>query len=183
MVCDADLLGPMAMLFAWASNRQIADEACEIFYQRNVFLVHCEDIPTFLGARIHKMLSVDVSSFMHKQVPKCVRSFDTKEWVTHVDVVIERDNADYSRYLAYQLRYLLECPRLQKLTIKAGCTTVMSWEKEWTGVLNELHLKIGKGLKVIYTKSSFFPQMIADPGALFPDTSSEQGGGDGDVGA
>lgn len=37
-VCDPDLLGPMVMLFAWAKN---ADEACEIFYQRNT-LVHCE---------------------------------------------------------------------------------------------------------------------------------------------
>lgn len=75
-VCDPDLLGPMAMLFAWAKN---ADEVCEIFYQRNTFLVHCEGLPTFLGTKTHRMLSIDVSRFMHKQKPICIRSFDTKE--------------------------------------------------------------------------------------------------------
>lgn len=152
MVCDPDLLGAMAMLFAWASNRQIADEACEIFYQRNTVLVHCEDLPILLGAKIHRMLSIDVSRFMYKQKPPCIRFFDTKEWVTNLEVVIEQDNTEYSRYLAYELRYLLECPRLRKLTIKTGRATMMSWEKEWTGVLKELQLKIGKGLEVIYKR-------------------------------
>lgn len=41
--CDPALLGRMAMLFSWASNRQIVDETCEIFYKCNTFLVHCED--------------------------------------------------------------------------------------------------------------------------------------------
>ncbi len=150
MVCDPDLLGAMAMLFSWASNRQIADEACEIFYQRNTILVHCEDLPILLGAKIHRMLSIDVSRFMYKQKPACIRFFDTKEWVTNLEVVIEQDDTEYSRYLAYELRYLLECPRLRKLTIKTGRVTMMSWEKEWTGVLKELQLKIGKGLEVIY---------------------------------
>lgn len=160
MVCDPDLLGPMAMLFAWASNRKIADEACEIFYQRNTLLVHCEDLPILLGAKIHRMLSIDVSPFMHKQEPTSIRSFDIKEWVTSMHVIIERDNPKYSRYLAHELRYLLECPRLRKLTIETGLSTVMIWEKEWTGLLKELQLKIGEGLKVIYAKSfwsSFIP--------------------------
>ena len=152
MVCDPDFLGPMAMLFAWASNGQIADEACEMFYQRNTFLVHCEDLPTFLGAKIHRMLSIDVSRSMHKQEPRCIRLFDIQEWVTNMDVVIGEENTEYSRYLAYELRYLLDCPRLQKLTIKAGRPTMMGWEKEWPGVLKELQLKIGVGLKVIYAK-------------------------------
>lgn len=30
IICDPDLLGPVAMLFAWAANRQTAEEACEI---------------------------------------------------------------------------------------------------------------------------------------------------------
>ena len=150
MVSDPDFLGPMAMLFAWASNGQIADEACEMFYQCNTFLVHCEDLPTFLGAKIHRMLSIDVSRFMHKQEPRCIRLFDIKEWVTNMDVVIEQEDTTYSRYLAYELRYLLDCPRLKKLTIKTGRATVMGWEKEWTGVLKELQSKIGVGLKVVY---------------------------------
>lgn len=149
MVYDPDLLGPMAMLFAWASNLQIADDACEMFYQHNTFLVHCEDLPAFLGAKIHRMLSVDVSQSMHQQAPTCIRLFDIKEWVTSIDVVIEQDNTRYSRYLAYELGYLLDCPRLRKLTVKAGQTTMMSWEEEWTGVLKELQSKIGRGLKVI----------------------------------
>lgn len=149
MVRNPELLGPMAILFDWASNGQIADEACEIFYQRNTFLVHCEDLPTFLGANIHRMLSVDVSQSMHRQEFKCVRSFDTKDWVTNLNVVIEQDNTKYSRYLAYELKFLLDCSRLRKLTIKTGRTTMMSWEKEWSGVLEELRLKIGNGLKII----------------------------------
>ena len=150
MLCDPDLIGPMAMLFWWASDRQIADEACEVFYQRNTFSVHCEDLPTFLGAKIHKMFSIDTSRFAHKQEPICIRSFEIKDWVTNVSVVIEQDNTNYSRYLSYELRYLLECPRLRKLTIRTGRTTVMSWEKEWSGVLEELQLKIGDALEVIY---------------------------------
>lgn len=66
-----------------------------------------------------------------------------------IDVVIEQDNTRYSRFLAYELGYLLDCPRLRKLTVKAGQTTMMSWEEEWTGVLKELQSKIGRGLKVI----------------------------------
>lgn len=156
MVCDPDLLGPMRMLFDWASTGQIADEACEIFYQRNTFLVHCEDLPTFLGANIHRMLSVDVGQSMHQQEHTCVRSFDTKEWVTNMIVVIEQDNTKYSRYLAYELKYLLECPRLRKLTIKTGRTTLKSWEKEWKGILKELRLKIGNGLKVFNAEQPWF---------------------------
>ena len=152
MLCDPDLLSPAAMLFAWASNRQIADEACEIFYQCNTFLVHCEDLPTFLGANLHKMLSINVSEPVHNLQPTCVRSFDTKEWVTDLSVVIERDNGQDSRYLSDELRYLLECPRLRELTIKTGQSTMMSWENQWTGVLKDLQLKIGEGLKVIYVK-------------------------------
>lgn len=152
MVCDPDLIGPMAMLFAWASNRQVADEACEMFYQCNTFLVHCEDLPTFLGAKIHRMLSIDVSGFTYKEEPICIRSFDTKEWITSIHVVIEQDNTKHSRYLAYELRYLVECPRLRKLTIKTELSTVICWEREWTGVLEELQLKLGKGLEVIYPK-------------------------------
>ena len=150
IVYDPDLLGPLAMLFSWASNPQIANEACEIFYQRNTFLVHCEDLPTFLGAKVHTMLSIDVNPFVHKIKPVPTRSFDTKEWITNIEVVVEQGFTQFSRYLAYELQYLLECPRLRKLTIKTGRTTVMSWEKEWTGVLKELELKIGKGLQVIY---------------------------------
>ena len=152
MVYDPDLIGPMAMLFAWASNLQVADEACEKFYQCNTFIVHCQDLPTLLGAKIHRMLSIDVSGFTYKEEPTCIRSFDTREWVTSMHVVIEQDSTEYSRYLAYELQYLLECPRLRKLTIKTGRTTVMSWEKEWTSVLKELQLKLGKGLEVIYAK-------------------------------
>ena len=152
MVCDPDLLGPMAMLFAWASNRQIADEACEIFYQRNTFLVHCEDLPKFLGSKTHRMLSIDVSHFTHEQKPTCIRLFDTKDWVKTIHVIIGQDGTEYSRYLAYELRYLLECPRLWKLRIKTGRNTVACWEKEWTGVLKELQLKIGERLEVIYAE-------------------------------
>lgn len=152
MVCDPDLLGPMAMLFSWASNQQIAVEACEMFYQCNTLLVHCEDLPTLLGTKTHRMLSIDISRFTHKQVPACIRPFETKEWVTNMVVVTEQDNTKYSRYLAYELRYLLECPRLRKLTINTGRTTVMSWEKERTGVLKDLELKMGEGLSVIYAK-------------------------------
>lgn len=172
MICDPDRLGPMAMLFAWASNRQIADEACEIFYQRNTFLVHCEDLPTFLEAKIHKMLSIDVGRFIHKHEPTYIRSFDTKDWVTNMDIVIE-----YSRYLEYELRYLLECPRLRKLTIKAGWTTLMSWENEWRGVLEELQLKIGKGFKMIYAEpwlDFVYPRPIRDLGALSFDGSGKE---------
>ena len=150
MLCDPDLLGPVAILFAWALNPQIADEACEIFYQCNGFLVHCEDLPTFLGANVHKMLSVDVSGFVRNQEPTCVRPFETKEWVTDLSVIVEQDNTKYSRYLAYELGYLLECPRLRKLTIKTGRNTVMSWGQEWTGILKDLQLKIGEGFKVVY---------------------------------
>lgn len=57
-----------------------------------------------------------------------------------------------SRYLAYELRYLLDCPRLRKLHMRTGRTTVMCWEKDWTGVLKELQLKKGKRLEVIYAK-------------------------------
>ena len=153
IVCDPDVLGPLTMLFAWASNRQIADEACEIFYKRNTFSVHCEDLPTFLGANIHKMLVIDVCQSLHKQESACIRSFDTKEWVANMSVIVEEGNTSFSRYLAYELGYLLECPRLRKLTIKTGRTAVISWEKEWTGVLEELRLKIGDGLKVIYEES------------------------------
>ena len=152
MLCDPDLLSPVAMLFAWASSRPIADEACQIFYQCNTFLVHCEDLPTFLGANIHKMLSIDVSEPVHRLQPTCVRSFDTKGWVTDLSVVIEQDGAKDSRYLSYELRYLLECPRLRKLTIETGRSIMMSWENEWTGILKDLQLKIGEGLKVIYVK-------------------------------
>lgn len=152
MVCDPDLIGPMAMLFAWASNRQVADEACEMFYHFNTFLVHCQDLPIFLGAKNHRMLSIDVSGLTYIEEPTCTRSFDTREWVTSMHVVIEQDSTEYSRYLAYELQYLLECPRLRNLTIKTGRTTVMSWEREWTGVLKELQLKLGKGLEVIYAK-------------------------------
>ena len=148
MVCDPDLLGPMAMLFAWASNLQIADEACAIFYQCNAFSVDCQDLPMFIGGNVHKMLSINVSGFPHE------RSFDNKDWIRSLHVVIEQDNTTHSRYLAYELRYLLECPRLQKLTIKTGQTTVISWEKEWTGVLKELELKLGKELEVIYAETS-----------------------------
>ena len=152
MVCNPDLLAPMAMLFAWASSRRIADEACEIFYQRNTFLVYCEDLPTFLGAKIHRMFSIDVGRLIRNQEPTFIRSFDTSDWVANIDVIIEQDTAKYSRYLAYELPYLLGCPRLRKLTIKTGRNTVMSWEKEWTGLLKELQLKVGQGLKVVYSK-------------------------------
>ena len=81
MVCDPDLIGPMAMLFVWVSNRQTADEACEIFDQCNTFSVHCEDLPIFLGANIPGILAIDVSQFVHEQEPPCVRSFETKEKV------------------------------------------------------------------------------------------------------
>lgn len=150
MLCDPDLLSPVAMLFAWASNRQIADEACQIFYQCNTFLVHCDDLSTFLGANIHKMLSIDVSESVHKLQPTCVRSFNTQEWVTNMSVLIGQDNVKDSRNLAHELWYLLECPRLRKLTIKTGPSIMMSRESEWTGILKDLQLKIGKGLKVIY---------------------------------
>ena len=73
-----------------------------------------------------------------------------QDWVTNISVIIEKDNKKYSRYLSYELRYLLECPRLRKLTIKTGWATVMSWEKEWTDVLKKLQLKIGDGLEVIF---------------------------------
>ncbi|CAF9905903.1 MAG: hypothetical protein ALECFALPRED_001902 [Alectoria fallacina] len=183
MICDPDFLGPTAMLFEWASNGRIADEACEIFYKCNTFSVHCEDLPSFLGAKIHKMLSIDVSRFMHKQEPTCIRSFNTKEWVTNMNVVVEQDNMKDSRYLGYELRYLLECPRLQKLTIKTVRTTVMSWENEWTGVLKELRLKIGKGLKVIYAKPWLdlaYPRPIQDFGSLSPEPVWEEGDEDSD---
>lgn len=153
MVCDPDLLGPMAMLFAWASNRQIADEACTTFYQCNTFSVDCVDLPLFLGANIHKMLSIDVSGFAHEAVPTCIRSFDTKDWIKSLHVEIE-----HSRYLAHELQYLLECPLLRKLTIKTEWTTVVSWDKEWTGVLKELQLKLGKGLEVTYAKPGLNPE-------------------------
>lgn len=158
MVCDPDLLGPMAMLFAWATNCQIADEACTTFYQCNTFSVDCEDLPIFLGANIHRMLSIDVSEFAHQAVPTCIRSFDIKDWVRSLHVVIEQDNTTHSRYLAYELGYLLQCPRLQKLIIKTGWTTVTSWETEWTGLLKELQLKLGNGLQVIYAKSGSKPE-------------------------
>ena len=150
MLCDPDLLSPVAMLFAWASNRQIADEACQIFYQSNTFLVHCEDLPTFLGANIHKMLSIDVSESVHNLQPTCVRSFNTQEWVTDLSVFIEQENVKDSRNLAHELWYLLECPRLRKLTIKTGRSIMMSWGNDWTGILKDLQLKMGKGLKVVY---------------------------------
>lgn len=149
MVCDPDLLGPMAMLFSWASNLHIADEACEIFYQRNTFKVHCEDLPTFLGANIHTMLSIDVSGFVPKQMPTCVRPFETKKWVTDLEVVVEQNDTKYSSNLSYELGYLLEYPRLRNLTIEIGSTSVMSSETECTGVLKGL--KLGQGLRVVYS--------------------------------
>ena len=153
MVCDPDLLAaPMAMLFAWASSRRIADEACEIFYQRNTFLVYCEDLPTFLEGKIHRMPLIDVGQLIHNAEPTFTRSFDIREWVTNIDVIIEQNTTNYSRYLAHELQCLLRCPRLRNLTIKTGRNTVMSWEKEWTGVLKELQLKVGQGLKVVYAK-------------------------------
>ena len=152
MVCDPDFIAPMAMLFAWASSQRIADEACEIFYQRNTFLVYCEDLPTFLEGKVHKMLSIDVGPIIHNQEPTFNRMFDIGEWVANIDVVIEQNTTNHSRYLAYELQYLLRCPRLRNVTIKTGRNTVMSWEKEWTGVLKELQLKLGQGLKVVYAK-------------------------------
>ena len=152
VVCNPDLRAPMAMLFSWASSPQIADEACEIFYQCNTFLVYCEDLPTFLGGKIHRMLSIDIGRLIHNQEPTVIRCFDTSDWVANIDVIVEEDTTKYSRYLAYELQYLLRCPRLRNLTIKTGRNTVMSWEKEWTGVLKELQLKVGQGLKVVYAK-------------------------------
>ena len=163
MLRDPEFPGPLRNWFDWASNGQIIDEACEIFYQRNTFLVHCEDLPAFLGANIHRMLSVDVSQSMHRQESTCVRSFDTKDWVTNLNVVIEQDNTIYSRYLTYELKFLLDCSQLRKLTIKTGPTTAMSWEKEWTGVLGELQLKIGNGLKVINAEQSWSDFAHAKP--------------------
>ena len=96
------------------------------------------------------MLSLDVSESVHKLKPTCVRSFDTQEWVTDLSVVIEQDNMKDPRNLAHQLWYLLECPRLRKLTIKTGRGIMMIWENDWTRILEDLQLKIGKGLKVVY---------------------------------
>lgn len=149
MPCDQDLLGPMEMLFSWSSNRQIADETCEMFYKCNTFLVHCEDLPIFLGAKVHKTLPFDVSGLLPAQEPTYIRPFETKDWVTSISVIIGMDNTRYSRYLSHELRYLLECPRLRKLTIKTGWATLISCRKEWTGVLKELQLKIGDGLEAI----------------------------------
>ncbi|CAF9922673.1 hypothetical protein IMSHALPRED_005733 [Imshaugia aleurites] len=186
IVYDPDFLGPMAILFAWASNLQIADEACEVFYQKNTFSVHCEDLPTFLGAKIHRMLSIDTSRFMDKPEPTCIRPFDAKEWVTSLSVTVEEATTRYSRYLAYELRYLLDCPRLRKLTIRNGRTTVLSWETEWTGVLRELQLKMGDGLKVIYSGQSLnlpyspYPGPTQAFGALSAESFRDGGDGDGD---
>ena len=150
MIYDPDLLGPMAMLFDWASDHQIAHEACEIFYQCNTFLLHCEDLPTFLGAKIHKTLSVDVGQFVHKQEPSCLRSFDTKEWVTDMNVIIEPDDIEHHRNLSQELQYLFECPRLRKLTFKIGLTIAIFWEKDWTDVLSKFQSKLGEGFSVSY---------------------------------
>lgn len=55
------LFGPLAygiqglnLLYGWDVLRQITQEACEIFYQRNVFEVFCDDLALLLGANIHQ---------------------------------------------------------------------------------------------------------------------------------
>ena len=186
-VFDPDLQGPMAMLFSWASNQQIADEACEIFYRYNTFLVYCEDLPILLGAMTHRMLSLDVRRIMSGQEPACVRPFQTKKWVTNMIVVIEQGNTAYSRYLAYELEHLFECPRLRSLTIKTGWHTVLSWEKEWKDVLKDLRFKMGEeGFEVIYSDWQLdiaLSRPVRDVGALFSEPVWREGDvdGDGDV--
>ena len=125
IICDPDLLGPVAMLFVWASNRQIAEGACEIFYQSNTYVVDREDLSTFLGARFHRMLSIDISPFVHREEPTSIRPLWTKAWVTYIGVFIGQDVTNYPRDLSCELRYLFECPRLRELTILGRRDIVM----------------------------------------------------------
>ena len=117
------------MLFVWASNRQIAEGACEIFYQSYTFVVDHEDLSTFLGAKFH-LLSIDVSPFVHREEPTCIRPFETKAWVIYIGVFIEQDATNYPRDLSCELRYLRECPRLRELTVVGGRPIVMVWAKK-----------------------------------------------------
>ena len=88
------------------------------------------------------MLSIDVSSFVHKKEPTYIPPFETKAWVTNIGVGIEQDAVNYPRDLTCKLRYLLECPRLRELKIVGRRNIVKDWAKKWTGELKDVDLNI-----------------------------------------
>ncbi len=50
----AQMVEGLNLLYGWDTLRQITQEACEIFYQRNIFEVSCPDLSLLLSANMQQ---------------------------------------------------------------------------------------------------------------------------------
>lgn len=147
------LFGPLAygiqglnLLYGWDTLRQVTQEACEIFYQRNLFEVFCDDLPLLLGANIHQWALheyPDCRDWLKDSLP---HHFDTKLHVMNLKVMVPENRRSPS--LADDLGCLLCCERPQNVTMEFRWFTWQELDDESKSVLEGLQRKLGSRLDV-----------------------------------
>jgi len=147
------LFGPLAygveglnLLYGWDILRQITQEACEIFYQRNIFEVFCDDLPLLLGANIHQWALheyPDCRDWLKDSLP---HYFDTKLHVMNLKIPVPEHRR--SARLADDLGCLLCCDRPQNVTLEFRWTTWQGLDDDSKLVLERLQRKLGDRLDV-----------------------------------
>jgi len=147
------LFGPLAygiqglnLLYGWDVLRQITQEACEIFYQRNVFEVFCDDLALLLGANIHQWALheyPDCRDWLEDSPP---HHFDTKLHVMNLKIMVPEHRRSLS--LAEDFGCLLCCERPKNVTMEFRWFTWQDLDDEAKSVLEGLQRKLGDRLDV-----------------------------------
>lgn len=147
------IFGPLAydiqglnLLYGWDTLQQITQEACEIFYQRNVFEVYSDDIPLLLSTLVHQWALHDHPDSREWWRDSPPRQFDTKLHVMNLKVIVSEYRRSVS--LADDLRCLLSSDRMQNVTVEFRWFTWRDLDDEAKMVVEGLQRKIGGRLKV-----------------------------------
>ena len=127
------------------SNKQIAREACEIFYQHNNFRVESGKVPEFLKIRFEGNLGGRVL-------------FRPAAWLKNIVIELETNYDpvtrvhDYSHHVV-ALKLMLTCPRLKRVAIALGGPKLFERMMVIGKASEDLKERIGPGF-VVYGPSS-----------------------------
>ena len=143
----------MLCMFADASNAQVAQEAREMFYQHNTFLIYTHDIAVFLGTKVHAM-SIRAGEGVEPTIHST--SFEVDAWVRKLAVRVGWHASggwfadECCCNPAPDLRILLESSALRSVIIDArfgawtyGYPQGIGWD-----LLKEMNEKWGKEFKI-----------------------------------
>lgn len=133
------------LLGLWDTIPQVAREVCEVFYQRNTFVVFDGDLHSFLTSDIRSWVLHTPSHISSKEKRS---TFRANRWLTKIEVFQEQTMFTDYRELGAGLRYLLTCPRLQSVVIDTGRGFWRMLGEDSKAAVEELTRRLGEGLKV-----------------------------------